>query len=404
MSELPEAARCTATTKKGDQCRNPATSAGGTCARHSITTPIAGSQKSEGKHDQLIFKDGLYYPFIDIQDEALLKTAALYWDSVSTIVPDMYDGHRHSEASRILTSEGFLKAEIVAPGMWQIEETADECLTYLDSAEGRTLLEARERRPRPLPDEIMWHPEAIHHRKLAERLLPELARRGLRFEDRGHWARVPGWFARFYMTLLATRIARQVGCSLLTDDLAAEPLANRAVRGDASQEVPRDLAEGLLATLVLRTIHVNEGVSIQKLLQFKSKHANELGRLRTALRELVNPIKGDTDLALLRKHLDTVHTDRVLPAIEEIRGRLKDNRISCGYNNLKASTLLSASPSAIGAVLSTLGLAPFGLVGGVGISLLLSLGNYQLQRSDLLRNSPYSYVIRAEESFGVNPR
>lgn len=38
------------------------------------------------------FTRALYYPFIDIQNSDWLKTAVLFWDCISTIVPE---SHQH---------------------------------------------------------------------------------------------------------------------------------------------------------------------------------------------------------------------------------------------------------------------------------------------------------------------
>jgi hypothetical protein len=201
------------------------------------------------------------------------------------------------------------------------------------------------------------------------------------------------------MTILATNIARSRGLSLLTDDVVAEPLANRAVRGDLPRQTPGSLAEGLLATMVLRTLHVSPSTPLKKLRAFKEDHQRELGEFKNALRELVKPIKGKTDLELLQKHLATVHKNQVAPKIGALQERLSDNRIACGYNNLKVSTLVSASPTALGVGMAAVGLGPFALVAGIGVSILLSLSNYELQKRELLRESPFSYVVLAEKKF-----
>lgn len=363
-------------------------------------SPNFGGANNSTATEFFVFKDGLYYPFIDIRDEAWLKTAALYWDSLTTIVPDGFSSYRETETSRTFSEAGFLSAEIVAPGMGELEEVADDCLAFLDSPEGASLI-ATASNPRTLhPDHDDWHPEAIHHNKLVERVLRELRHRGMHLESHGRWVRLPGWFARYYMTLLATKLSRATGRSMLTDDVAAEPLANRAVRGDVTRQAPAEIAQGILATLVLQTVHIAADTPAKKLLQFKEKYADELGLLRSALRELVKPVKGKAEVALLQKHLATVYSDQVLPSINNLRGRLRDNRISCGYNNLRASTLLSVSPTALGTALAVCGLGPFALFGGAALSVLLTYGNYRLQQRDLLRSSPYSYVLRAEEQFG----
>jgi hypothetical protein len=37
------------------------------------------------------FTLALYYPWIDIRDESWLKSAALYWETIRTIVPESVD-------------------------------------------------------------------------------------------------------------------------------------------------------------------------------------------------------------------------------------------------------------------------------------------------------------------------
>lgn len=366
--------------------------------RGAMAPPITQPAKDQDGNT-FLFKDGLYYPFIDVQDEGWLKSAVLYWDTLSTIVPEHYSSHRQSETAAVLADANVLRAEHVAPGMRELDETAEECVTFLDSPEGMYFLQSSQRRGLT-PRHQSWHPEAIHHGKIMHMVIDELRHRGLPIDSHGNWYRVPGWFARYYMTILASRLARMRGHALLTDDPAVEPLANSSMRGAAVDRAPAEIAEGLLASFVLRTVHIAKETSVEKVLGFRDKHRDELGRLKTALRGLVDPIKGKPDIVLLRKHLETIYTDQVLPAINDVRGRLRDNRIACGYNNLKASTLLSASPTALGAALATAGLGPFALLGGVGISLALSVGNYQLQRRELLRSSPYSYVLLAEKKMG----
>lgn len=41
----------------------------------------------------MAFTRALYYPTIDITNEQWLKTAILYWDEISTIVPSSIDLH-----------------------------------------------------------------------------------------------------------------------------------------------------------------------------------------------------------------------------------------------------------------------------------------------------------------------
>lgn len=55
------------------------------------------------------FSSALYYPYIDIIDLDWLKTAVLFWDSISTIVPESVVEPYEQNDTKYLESTGFLK-------------------------------------------------------------------------------------------------------------------------------------------------------------------------------------------------------------------------------------------------------------------------------------------------------
>jgi hypothetical protein len=161
-----------------------------------------------------------------------------------------------------------------------------------------------------------------------------------------------------------------------------------------------ELAQSLLADIVLSTVTIGPNTPLTKIIKFREKHEDELGRFRSSMRKLVEGVSGKMRFERLKSHLDTVYKDELKPEIEKLRARLKDNRISCGFNNLKASTLLTTSPTAGGVALGALGFGSFALLAGVGISIVLSVANCRIQRREILRDSPFSYVLSAERTFG----
>ena len=70
--------------------------------------------------------------------------------------------------------------------------------------------------------------------------------------------------------------------------------------------------------------------------------------VRSAIHSLVTPARVQT-MDALRRHVKAVHSDEVEPTIDELRRRPRGNRISFGFNTVKASALLSVSPTALGA-------------------------------------------------------
>lgn len=397
--------RCAARTRSGSRCENRALPGSDKCGVHRRTTGVSEIQPRSG----LRFKNALYYPFIEIRSERWLKTAALYWDTVSTIVPEGIRPYT-SEAASVFHAAGILEPVVVAPDVDEVEGVADDVLLYLDSSEGRQLLDTASTSERvgihvaKFAENLRW--EGVHRGKMTERLHQTLHDLGVARRRHNSWAQVPEPFAHFYMTVLATRVAEQRGKALVTDAIEAEPLAERVFRGDRPPNrrgrgrVPGRTAEGLLACLALRTVDIRPDTTATKIIRFREKHQVEVGRFRTAIRNLAKEFTRDVGVEALRSHVDTTYSDEVAPAMDELRGRLRDNRISCGFSNLRLSTLMSASPTALGVALSGTPFGPFALVAGVGLSVVLSVGNYRIQRRSLLRGNPYSYVLAAEKAFG----
>ena len=156
----------------------------------------------------------LYYPWIDVRDEAWLKTALLYWDSVRTIVPESIDAPYSTDTGRNLQDAGFLVPLRVHSGMEEIEDLSADVLTYLGSVEGAELLisgsggHRRDIHVEKLPYELGRladiHPEKFPYE--IRHLLRDLASPSGRGQD---WLRVDEKFANFYMTLLASRLSER---------------------------------------------------------------------------------------------------------------------------------------------------------------------------------------------------
>ncbi|MEA3470982.1 MAG: hypothetical protein U9R24_04630 [Thermodesulfobacteriota bacterium] len=357
----------------------------------------------------LYFKDALYYPFIEISNESWLKTACLYWDSISTIVPSKIKTYK-SKTSIMLKDAEILQPFSIDPEMPELKDVSKDVVLFLDSAEGREMisLSAKSSHDRMNVEKFSHELRyaSMHDNKFNRGLLRDLHRLGVTGRAKGGWINVPRPFANYYMTILASAISRNEGKALLTDTISAAKLGTKVMIGDAGvvektrRKIPSKIAEGILANMVLRTVELDPKTSVKKIIKFREKQSAEIGKFRATIRELVDSLNNDIDPVVLSSHISTLYSDKVIPAIDDLRGRLGDNRISCGYNNLKLSTLMSASPTALGAALAATSLGPFALAAGVGLSVVLSTANYQIQRKEILRNSPFSYIISAEKKFG----
>jgi hypothetical protein len=365
----------------------------------------------------------LFYPWIDIQDDAWLKTALLYWDSVRTIVPQSVDAPYSTDTGRALQDAEFLIPLRVQSGMGEIEELVGDVLAYLATAEGAELLMAErsgrwhdihvEKLPYQLGRLVDIHPEKLPYEiRHMLRDLTEPSDRG------GDWLRVDERLANFYMTLLATRLSERVGARLLTSLAAADKLAV-AARLDAQlngvipwgmyphrrhwreyeafgprRNMPRHLVPGLLATLAIEKIGVAPDTPIDRLIAFREMHKDELAQFRMKVEQLATSIEQDLPIEALRQHLADLYEGEVIPTISNLKAALKGCRIKWLGGGLQKIASLSTGSG----ILQLLGLTtPTALLAGTGISLIAAGTMYNTDKQELLRSNPFAYLLSIEQ-------
>jgi hypothetical protein len=363
----------------------------------------------------------LFYPWIDIRDEAWLKTALLYWDSVRTIVPESIDAPYSTDTGHALEEADFLVPLRVHSGMYEIEELSEDVLAYLGTTEGAELLIAErgghrhdihvEKLPYQLGRLAEIHPEKLPYE--IRHMLGNLAAPSGRGPE---WLRVDEGFANFYMTLLASRLAERVGAHLLTSFPAADRLAVTA-RLDAQlsglvpwgmhrrrwreyeafgprHRMPRHLAPGMLANLAIERIGIAPDTPIDRLIEFKQKHRDELAQFRTKVEQLAASVEADLPVEALRRRITDLHTREVVPAISNLKAALKGRRIKWLSDGLLKVAFLSAGSSTM---LVMAGLAvPTALLAGAGISLIATGTMYNVDRRESLRANPFAYLLSVE--------
>ena len=357
----------------------------------------------------------LYYPWIDIQDEAWLKTSLLYWDQVQTIVPASVEAPYSTEVGRALQAEGHLVPLRVHPGIAEIEDLADEVLDHLTSPEGTQFLLAdgagrvanihTEKLPYRLDRLGNIHPEKLTYK--IEHALNELSMGELD----GEWMRVNHEFADFYMTLLASRLAESTGAGLVTPLPAADRLAvaarldgqtDRIVRDRRApwrrdrrrRGLPRHLAQGMLGQLALKRVSIDPATPVDRLLQFKERHRDELGRFRAKIEELAASVALDLPEEALRQRVHDLHVNEVAPAISDLRDALKGLDIKHSTTGLLKVSFLSAGSSSL-LMLAGMG-TPAALLAFAGLSLVAAGAMYNVEKRQLMRDNPFSYLLSAE--------
>lgn len=368
----------------------------------------------------MAFTTALYYPWIEVREEAWLKTACLYWEGIRTIVPESLQEPYTNSVSRELADAGILQPLLVNPYMPEIEDLALDLLSCLDSQEAAELMLGRstgntvhihlDKLPKPI-----WELTHLHPDNLPQKIMHCLQHFG---PPEGPWLSVESSFADYYMTLLATKLSEGRALGLLTSSFAADRLANVARSGSRSwcqreqwpylsgrprrlrrSQTTSGLVEGSLVDLLMQGIAVSPSVSLKSLLRFRQKHSDELGRLRVKIGDLAASVSRESSLEAVRQQANDLLANQVMPALADLRAALKASRIKTLTEGLLKISALSVAPTS---ALAVAGLpVSTALAIGAGISLTAMAALYAVERENVLRNNPFSYLLSLEKHFGA---
>lgn len=354
----------------------------------------------------------------------------LYWNEIYTIFPQTYstrfDQIYQTRTEREFSDAGLLLALEVFPSMPEIEGLLGDVLKFLETPEGKAVLDVqktlmvknshRQELQKRIHEQDLVE---LHTDKLSVAILHQLKRK-----ISGDWIQVDKRFADFYMTLLATRLAEKNEAGLLTYAHVFNTLANTA-RADAPVSSMRDqnqinihlekliqnshyryrraepagLAQGMLANLVIEQIKVDPDTPVKKILDFRTKHASELGRFRVKISELTAHISEDLPPEQLHQRVKDIYINEVKPAISDLKKGLTDSLISWGTKNTLTIGGLDSSTGSL-ALLGSLHLTiPYTLIAEAGILVSLPAFQFNRERAESLRKNPYSFVLEAKHAF-----
>lgn len=346
----------------------------------------------------MAFTKALYYPYIRIQNEAWLKTALLYWDTIQTIVPESIDSPYSGDVSREFADSGLLRPLKVSPRRGEIQDLSGDVLNYLNSSEGAGVLAAG--------DLAEW--AYIHPDKLPSELRYRIERHFGESSEDG-WVQVNPQFGHLYMSLLASRLADNHGLGLLTDNGQFQNLAD-SNRLDAKFRFPAhdpwdrprsprrtkpDWVQGYMAHLILDTFELDPDTPPKKIITYRRKFKDEIGRFREEVGKLTEDVCQDVPLEALQQQLKDIYNNRVSPALADLGETLKDAQIECAAGNLLKIGFFSVGSTSI--PLALLGMSvPWALVTGVSFHAALSAVLYNRKKKAILRKNPYSCVLAAE--------
>ena len=219
----------------------------------------------------------LYYPHIEFQNEALVKSSLLLWDHVYRIVPEGYSPNDSDEIKALVDED--LVRDIKLDDKDR-EDTFEEFLKLCDRIENRM--------PAGL---IPSDEDRIHPGKIDNRLYPFLDLIGEHFIDEDNWLHLSKELARGYMFKLSQVVARIRNLNRGTDDLDAWSInpyfSENANFGDFLQD---PTAKGFFCSVTLEDIvpqNIGE-VSARELVTFVNKRKDERKLLREKFDDFTN--------------------------------------------------------------------------------------------------------------------
>lgn len=355
------------------------------------------------------FGTALYYPFIDINDPRWLRTAILFWDEIRTIVPTAIEDPYVNPETRLLQDEGLLaplacdlRGELLEElGRRVLKYVEDPTLSHRELASVTGASRDGPRRPPRLPKSAVGRVarQRLHASKMSMALRERFT--GVEQDDEG-FLLLDGPFAAFYMSALATRLARDTGMVALSDDGGAFALQLDTMLDDVASESPI-AAGGLLMSVVFESLALDASTPLQQVVRFRRDNERRLQALAVKLEELSGRIGSAEDPRELREKAGRYYRRTVRPDVENLKDSLHDAGIAAAWAGFRNTVTLSA---AAGTALNSMLDWPSHILLGAGAFLTVADIGVQthLAGRKLRRESPYSYLLDVERRFALPSR
>lgn len=366
------------------------------------------NHSSLSKASRMASSVAMYYPWRDINDAGWLKSCLLYWDEVHTMVAAGEPEPYRTPETRFFAESGLLTP--VYPDEWNMDISDGQLLDLMSSNEWSKIIgRQKSRKVQRFKDLYTPDDDQVWGGFLKRRI-------SLGIEN---WDLVDRNVATLYLTILAANRARYGAWSLVTDRpglraLAESirvgyPLPEAIEAGDvrfpqpklsqSSFEIPISDAEAALGVqFILKSIEIDSATPPEKIIEFRNKYRDELGRFRLKIAELASSAIGEyPSYDAFQQTVADIYRNSVEPSISALDEALRGQRITTRLSWLSVSSLaavpvsLSHIPGPIGTIV--------GVVAGGALALAVQQANSRARARALESDNPYSYVLRAKAEF-----
>lgn len=382
----------------------------------------------------------LYYPYATFGDERWLKESLLAWDRVALIRPAGAEADLSLigpiERAILREEPGFIDPrtpddhvlytlhevfESSPPSSWQQlrERYGPERRAGL-SRPART---TRQAAPSNADPRLTWIFADERNGKMSHLLSYRLQEEGLAETYEGNmgglWLGLHPRFAAIYMTALAGQLARHAGLVAVTDDAGTHRVAgaldlaqlDAQLIGRRGQRPPAATVEE--AEVVYLNVALNasphpvdlDTVPVEKLLEFRAGHMQELERFRDHLTSLGPRLAGMGSITSqrdLEEALLELYRAKTQPAVDQLRESMSRSGLTTVLRALTLKFDVTGAATALpgmaaGAIATAAGAPPEAGLLPVAVALAavpLIGANRQLRRE--ARESPVAFLLAAE--------
>lgn len=396
----------------------------------------------------------LYFPHIDIDDPAWLRSAILFWDDIQTIAPSSIVQPYRNEDTRICEAEGYLRPlrcdlhpEVINDLGRKVMRLADRnapilrafgdrdhparAAIYASQRFGRELNDAFDMvgmRPDKMSPELRdmvfrfglsriirgkLSPELRHifrdfeMARLHPEKLPYALRRAMDLDgyyqdEDGDWLLVDGRFADAYMAAMASRLAKEVELSPLTSSEPSQGLSFRFLFDDVVENSNQS-ATGALVSIAMRGITVDASVPVESLIKFRRSREDQYLEMAQKLSEFSAEIAesgGESDGQALLAKAQATYDNKVEPQLRALKRELDNSSIQTAWEG--AFRALTVSVPSAGALNVFTGLTGGALLGAGALLTIADVGvrSYLAGRKSRGGN-PFSYLHDVRANFGL---
>ncbi|MET3851426.1 DUF6236 family protein [Paenibacillus sp. OAE614] len=336
----------------------------------------------------------LYYPNIGLPNDIWLRKTLLYTDEISSIVPYDLTG-QFDNNSELLMGEGifkplspeeFLDNELYAK---VFENEFSNTISTINKTSKYKLSNKNNSRKRSF----------IYRTKFSYQIFNMLQRNGLISKSESDWHQIDEEFAKIYLAKLAKHMANYHGYVPATNTNKNERLA--FLEYDKLFFTPVGV---LIHSECLPT--PSAGTTIQEILQFKKKRAEDLLRFRTIIREHEQKLNKAISIDEVNLIVES-YKEEIERGIKEISRLMSDQKINFRLESMKSLIDIKIPElfyvgAGISAISAPQHLKWIGL--GIGISAMVGVGyiKNQINIRNQINAHGISYVYHATSRFSNN--